>query len=298
MLLQIEIRSDIAAEWTSNNPILLNGEIGLETDTTVNTSTSKLYKGKIGNGTTAWNSLPYFSISHPITISDVGGLSAALGNKADLVGGVIPVAQIPAIAISEFLGEVADSSVMTSLSGQRGDWCIRSDEGITYILASEDPTDKDNWIAITFPSHSHEITDIVGLSEALSAIKMTDGSFYLVICPASTTRFLPLFAGYTGLQSNQALVLMSVNERQRISNFRLTTNTVQSFTGSQVITVQKNGVDTAAVITIPPSAVAGVFTSSESVEFQVGDTVNLKVVNNGNVVAAQLGGLTYTRVLL
>ena len=47
---QITVRSGTAASATSNNPVLLAGEIGFETDT---------YKYKIGDGTTAWNSLAY-----------------------------------------------------------------------------------------------------------------------------------------------------------------------------------------------------------------------------------------------
>lgn len=43
-----------AAEWTAANPVLREGELGLVTDT-------GLYK--IGNGTSAWNSLPYREIS-------------------------------------------------------------------------------------------------------------------------------------------------------------------------------------------------------------------------------------------
>ena len=42
-----------ASRWTSTNPILLAGEIGVETDT------SKL---KVGNGTTAWNDLAYTGV--------------------------------------------------------------------------------------------------------------------------------------------------------------------------------------------------------------------------------------------
>ena len=44
--------SDTASNWTSNNPTLLLGEFGYETDTE---------KLKIGDGTTAWNSLDYWT---------------------------------------------------------------------------------------------------------------------------------------------------------------------------------------------------------------------------------------------
>jgi hypothetical protein len=47
---QIQARRDTAANWTSTNPTLAAGEFGLETDT---------LKLKLGNGSTAWNSLSY-----------------------------------------------------------------------------------------------------------------------------------------------------------------------------------------------------------------------------------------------
>ena len=48
---KIQLRGDTAANWASVNPVLLNNELGLETDTK---------KLKVGNGSTAWNSLTYF----------------------------------------------------------------------------------------------------------------------------------------------------------------------------------------------------------------------------------------------
>jgi len=47
---RILIRRDTAAAWTAANPTLASGELGGETDT------GKL---KLGNGSTAWNSLAY-----------------------------------------------------------------------------------------------------------------------------------------------------------------------------------------------------------------------------------------------
>lgn len=48
----LQIRRDTAANWTSKNPILREGEYGLETDT-------KLIK--IGDGSTNWIHLPYLN---------------------------------------------------------------------------------------------------------------------------------------------------------------------------------------------------------------------------------------------
>jgi hypothetical protein len=48
--IQFQFRRGTASEWTSANPTLASGEMGLETDTA---------KFKIGTGSTAWNSLSY-----------------------------------------------------------------------------------------------------------------------------------------------------------------------------------------------------------------------------------------------
>lgn len=50
MAIHIEFRNGTAAAWTSANPVLSQGEPGVETDT-------QLFK--IGDGTTTWNSLSY-----------------------------------------------------------------------------------------------------------------------------------------------------------------------------------------------------------------------------------------------
>lgn len=59
-------RRDTAANWTSVNPTLLAGEIGIESDTG---------KWKVGNGSSAWSSLSYvpaFSLtSYPLVNADI-----------------------------------------------------------------------------------------------------------------------------------------------------------------------------------------------------------------------------------
>lgn len=52
MAVVIQLRRDTASAWTSANPTLAQGEMGVETDTA---------KYKIGDGTTVWTSLSYSS---------------------------------------------------------------------------------------------------------------------------------------------------------------------------------------------------------------------------------------------
>jgi hypothetical protein len=48
----IQHRRDTADNWTSVNPVLAEGELGVELGTS---------KVKIGDGTTAWTALPYLT---------------------------------------------------------------------------------------------------------------------------------------------------------------------------------------------------------------------------------------------
>lgn len=52
---RIQLRRDTSTNWTSVNPILSQGELGVELNTG---------KFKIGNGITAWAALPYFTLNY------------------------------------------------------------------------------------------------------------------------------------------------------------------------------------------------------------------------------------------
>jgi hypothetical protein len=94
------------------------------------------------------------ALSSTTDFATPASLSAGLASKADLVGGVVPTSQIPAIAISEYLGAVASQSAMLVLSGQRGDWCIRTDSGSAgaWILAGEPSSTLASWVQIPMPA--------------------------------------------------------------------------------------------------------------------------------------------------
>jgi hypothetical protein len=63
----LQFRRDTATNWTSNNPILSQGEVGLETDTSAY---------KVGDGTSPWNGLIYTQLSPEITTLTLDGQSS------------------------------------------------------------------------------------------------------------------------------------------------------------------------------------------------------------------------------
>ena len=92
MAVRIQMRRDTAAAWTAANPILAAGEMGLETDTTYY---------KIGNGSTAWNSLAY------------GAYNGTIGNgtitSAMIADGTIVAGDIAANAVTT--AKILDANV-------------------------------------------------------------------------------------------------------------------------------------------------------------------------------------------
>ncbi|QGJ92920.1 minor tail protein [Gordonia phage Kabocha] len=114
--------------------------------------------------------------SHPI--SDVTNLSSTLSAKADLVGGVIPQSQIPAVALTEFLGAVGSQAAMLALTGQRGDWATRTDTGTDWQVIAEPSSNIANWRERTYPASP--VSSVAGRVGAviLTSTDLTDFSAF------------------------------------------------------------------------------------------------------------------------
>lgn len=77
--IQFQFRRGTASEWTSADPVLAAGEMGIETDTD---------QFKIGDGTSTWSVLSYGGIQGP---AGSGGLSAVVDDTAPVLGGNLDV---------------------------------------------------------------------------------------------------------------------------------------------------------------------------------------------------------------
>lgn len=69
-VVRIQLRRDTASNWTTADPVLGAGEIGVETDTD---------QFKIGDGTTAWSSLSYGGLQGPAGANGATGADGAPG---------------------------------------------------------------------------------------------------------------------------------------------------------------------------------------------------------------------------
>ncbi len=99
----------------------------------------------------------------------------ALNTKADLVGGKVPTSQLPSLAVSEYLGPAANQAAMLLLSGERGDWCIRTDSSSTFVLVSDGGSTIGDWQELATPAspvssvNGYTGTVVLGASDVSAA---------------------------------------------------------------------------------------------------------------------------------
>lgn len=110
---QIQVRRGTAAQWTSANPTLASGEWGYETDTN---------KGKIGNGSTAWNSLPYI-----LGVGDIDGVTAGTGLSGGGTSGTVTVSL-----------DTSSVYVVPSQSGQNGKYLTTNGTTASWATVAGD----------------------------------------------------------------------------------------------------------------------------------------------------------------
>lgn len=77
--IQFQFRRGTASEWSTANPVLANGEMGIETNTN---------QFKIGNGSTAWNSLAYGGLLGATGLTGATGIGATGATGAQGATGI------------------------------------------------------------------------------------------------------------------------------------------------------------------------------------------------------------------
>ena len=95
---QIQVRRGTASQWTSANPTLASGEWGFETDTG---------KVKIGNGSTAWNSLGYTGAG------DIEGVTAGTGLSGGGTSGTVAVSIDTSVTVDLTTAQTLTNKTLT-----------------------------------------------------------------------------------------------------------------------------------------------------------------------------------------
>lgn len=164
MAIKLQIRRGLAADWAnpSNNPVLLAGEIGLETDTG---------NFKIGDGTLVWNSLPYARAAYA-QISGAGNdLNAAAyvqQGRFEIAASVVtnvpsgwtPASDAPGILLVTRIATGSVAQVLFSTKTQR------------VFSRGWDGTSYTTWVALS--QHDGSIGTSQLADDAVTADKLRD----------------------------------------------------------------------------------------------------------------------------
>lgn len=195
----VKNRYDTAANLQTLNPVLLEGQICIESDTN---------KIKVGDGTTAWNSLAYSTGEVDIDISDVNGLQDALDNKLE-----------SPIAISDVtdLQDSLDNTALTPerslyLSNYQGDMqsaidALATDGGVLYI-------DEDTDITTEAPIQLKSNVHLIGIGKPTIACGSASYAFEGGTALSNIRLENIYFTGFQQLASNGFLRIYNVNNQK------------------------------------------------------------------------------------
>ena len=130
-------RYDTAANWTAQNPTLLAGEIGIESDTK---------KWKVGTGATAWTSLAYaIGGTYPIVNADIAAGAAIVDTKLATIATAGKVSNsattaasantASAIVARDASGNFTAGTITAALTGAASANVLKAGDTMTGVLA-------------------------------------------------------------------------------------------------------------------------------------------------------------------
>lgn len=191
---QFQFRRGTAAQWTSTNPTLGAGEPGYETDTG---------KFKVGNGSTAWNSLAYTGAGTVTSITAGTGLS----------GGAITSS-----------GTIAIDSTVVTLAGSQ---TLTNKTLTTPVISS-----ISNSGTVTIPTGTVTLATLTG-TETLTNKTLTNVVYtQALLTPSFTTN------AYTLVLGDQGDILLASNGATA-GTITIPTNASVAFpTGTQITIIQ------------------------------------------------------------
>jgi hypothetical protein len=169
---QVQVRRGTASQWTSANPTLASGEWGFETDT---------LKTKIGNGSTAWNSLAYATGS--VSISNVTGLGTG---------------------VETFLATPSSSNLAAAVTGETGSGALVFGTSPTITT----PTLSDPKINLAFDAETSSFTAILANNGQVVTMDNSSANTFSIPTNASVAfpigtqiNVLQIGAGQTTIQA-------------------------------------------------------------------------------------------------
>ena len=181
----IQIRRDTAANWTSANPVLAQGELGVETNT---------LKFKVGDGTTTWSSLNYLiDAANYVTLTG----TQTLTNKT-LTAPILTTPVLGTPTSGQLSGCTVDGTDAvgfrnTPVNSQSADYTLLlADSGKTIFHPAADANDR----TFTIPAESSvnyavgTVVTFINLSANDLTIAITTDTMYLAGDGATGSRTL------------------------------------------------------------------------------------------------------------
>lgn len=110
MAVQLQLRRGTASQWTTANPLLAQGELGLETDTN---------KLKIGDGSTSWTGLAYYSTGSA-AVTSVNGYTGVVVLTASDISGLGTIASQAASNVTITGGSITGITDLAVADGGTG----------------------------------------------------------------------------------------------------------------------------------------------------------------------------------
>ena len=173
MATQIQLRNDTSSVWTSVNPTLAQGEMGVELDT---------HLAKVGDGVTNWNSLPYtrvVSASYAANSSGGADVSSYLssswtGSNTSFFAGT---ASFAITSSYETYSDISSSWASASISSS---YAVNADNAISAAFATSTsyaPVEQEFSSSVSAQFGTKQNTLVVGNTYEITASSAVSASW-------------------------------------------------------------------------------------------------------------------------
>jgi hypothetical protein len=269
----IKLRRGTASAWTSANPVLAAGEMGVETDTN---------KSKYGDGATAWNSLAY-SVA-----TSSGGAAVDWNDVLNKPSTFSPSAHTHVLVdVTDVTATAAELNVLDGITASTAelnllDGVTASTAELNYVdgVTSAIQTQIDGKAAAV---HTHIVADITDLTATATELNVLDGI-------TATVTELNYTDGVTSSIQTQ------LNEKAPLAQ------TVDNKTASYTILAGDNGKVIRSTSTAITLTIANVLSIGQRIDFlqdgtgqitfAAGSGVTLRSVDNKLKTNKQYSGVT------
>ena len=226
--------------------------------TTLATSLTGILKGTSGVVGLASAGTDYVS---PSVLGAANGV-ATLGSDSKLTA-----SQVPNIAIVEYLGTVNSQAAMLALTGQQGDWCIRSDLGTTWVITGSNPAVIGSWTQLSYPT-----APVTSVNTQTGAVSL---SYSDVGAAPATTGSSILYANGSGGFSN------------------VTVGSGLSFAGGTLAASAASGTVTTVSVVSANGLAGTVANASSTPAITLSTTVSGLLKGDGTAISAATAGTDY-----